>query len=589
MEKAKQEIAEVCRKLSGAALDAELDSNIEGRINNILDAVSAQKMIVPVIGAFSAGKSSMLNTLTGRQVLPEAITPETSIATELYYTAGDEYAEGITPDNNSVKYSIDKMHDLAANAAQYQYARCFLNSPQLKELEPLVLVDMPGFNSPLDQHNKAILNYLNRGCYYVVLSSVEEGTLSSSLIRRLNEIDTVGRKFSVFLSKANLRSSQVVQELQHYYEQQLYDTYDIRVPVKALNNKSASEVAACLKGIDTDALVRELYRNSLLEICQSIIEGLNIQIVASQRNMESIRYAQEEMENSIRTLRQKADADIASMRQRYSSVLVNDLITAVSSGLENSIDEFIESAMRGDRHDLEQRMNEVIRSVLLPALKQKVADINHDIVMDFSSSLEHLDEVMKTSGIMDSYIKDFTDSLQSMFVNSLSDFSIQPQQFQASLQKLSSSAGFNIGSKVVGTAAGITGLVSSVLSPVVGIVIFMLPEIINGLISLFTGGKNSQEQKKRDSIEECLRNRIFPQIKTQLRRELPGILDSEIQQMIQQVQAQYEQRISAQQAELQKAAQSQSLSQEEAYNRKQKLEAARISVQSVSAEISKWR
>ncbi|GAA7008097.1 hypothetical protein ID0154_07670 [Helicobacter pylori] len=41
------------------------------------------------MGNFSAGKSTLLNRFLGKNVLPTAITPETSLATELHYSANE--------------------------------------------------------------------------------------------------------------------------------------------------------------------------------------------------------------------------------------------------------------------------------------------------------------------------------------------------------------------------------------------------------------------------------------------------------------------------------------------------------------------
>lgn len=56
----------------------------------LLEKVLETELVVPVIGAFSAGKSSLLNTLIGQNVLPVGIAPETELATELRYSAEEQ-------------------------------------------------------------------------------------------------------------------------------------------------------------------------------------------------------------------------------------------------------------------------------------------------------------------------------------------------------------------------------------------------------------------------------------------------------------------------------------------------------------------
>ncbi|GAA9047558.1 hypothetical protein HpHA137_10720 [Helicobacter pylori] len=51
----------------------------------LLESIQKQQLVIPVVGNFSAGKSTLLNRFLEKSVLPTAIMPETSLATELHY------------------------------------------------------------------------------------------------------------------------------------------------------------------------------------------------------------------------------------------------------------------------------------------------------------------------------------------------------------------------------------------------------------------------------------------------------------------------------------------------------------------------
>lgn len=55
----------------------------------LLESIQKQQLVIPVVGNFSAGKSTLLNRFLEKSVLPTAITPETSLATELHYSANE--------------------------------------------------------------------------------------------------------------------------------------------------------------------------------------------------------------------------------------------------------------------------------------------------------------------------------------------------------------------------------------------------------------------------------------------------------------------------------------------------------------------
>ncbi len=53
--------------------------------STLLESIQKQQLVIPIVGNFSAGKSTLLNRFLEKSVLPTAITPETSLATELHY------------------------------------------------------------------------------------------------------------------------------------------------------------------------------------------------------------------------------------------------------------------------------------------------------------------------------------------------------------------------------------------------------------------------------------------------------------------------------------------------------------------------
>ena len=63
-------------------------------------AVEKMPLLVPVVGEFSSGKSSLLNKFMGKNILSVAIAPETAVPAELYWSE-DEYDEGVYSDGRT--------------------------------------------------------------------------------------------------------------------------------------------------------------------------------------------------------------------------------------------------------------------------------------------------------------------------------------------------------------------------------------------------------------------------------------------------------------------------------------------------------
>jgi hypothetical protein len=574
---AQRKVIDVCDKVSGKAKEATVSSTIVNAIDALEDTARDCQLVVPVIGAFSSGKSSLINSCLGTKVLPVAITPETSLATELHYSP-DEFIEAVKDDGTVTRYKVEEIRALTEDAANYSYARLYLNNSRLQEIEPLILVDMPGFDSPLDSHNKAIMEYIARGCHYIVLSSVEEGTVTASLRRRLREIDGMGRGFSFFLSKTDLRPKESIDTLVAYFKDNLYADFDYKEPVTPLNTSSAEDVLKVLKNLNADAIFLSLFRDQLVGLCNDVIEGLNLQINASKKDADKVRAAIKEMQDSIVKLQQKADAETQNMQRKYSGGMIGDIVNDVGRALEGAVDELVSVAQAGNQEETSRRLNEIVRSALMVSIKNKLGDVNSQIVTDFSESLKGLDKVMKDLDLDDNYLQGLAEKIQSVFTN-----------YQPPIVNMEEEGG--TGKKNPNLAysykavTGVLSAVTAVLNPVLEVIIIFLPEIIKLFSSLFGQGQQNNQQS---ALRSKFIGEIFPQIKGKIRSELPRQLEEQVGLMIEQVRSQYAEQITRQKAEIDTAIEAKTASIEETAKQQKVLESARIEVQAITSEVMGW-
>ncbi|GAA9397584.1 hypothetical protein UBN25_12350 [Helicobacter pylori] len=158
--------------------------------STLLASVQKQQLVIPVVGNFSLGKSTLLNRFLEKSVLPTGITPETSLATELHYSANERIEAFSNNDEKAESFELNEQsfEVIKENATKYSYLKVYLNNEALKTALPLVFVDMPGFDSPVSSHTHAILEYLERGTHFVILTSVEEGNLTKRMVRELKNL-----------------------------------------------------------------------------------------------------------------------------------------------------------------------------------------------------------------------------------------------------------------------------------------------------------------------------------------------------------------------------------------------------------------
>ncbi len=180
----------------------KLDSN---RIDELALLIDNFEIRLPFIGGFSSGKSSLLNALLEESLLSTEITPETAVAAELRYGSVPKFV-GHKGHGQTITLTREQVED---NQLQMLLPKGWLAielpSTALAEIQPLVLVDMPGWGSGVDAHQRVVDDYASRSLAYAVVASVEEGTLRDSLRRALLELAVQEKPVMLVVTKAHKR------------------------------------------------------------------------------------------------------------------------------------------------------------------------------------------------------------------------------------------------------------------------------------------------------------------------------------------------------------------------------------------------
>lgn len=185
------------------------------------DVEESQFIKVPLVGVFSAGKSSLLNVFTQKTgMLPVDTAPETAVAYEMYYDTNERvelYREG----NKIDTQSLSNIKDLDTKPGDI--AKVYSNSEPIKQLQDkgIILVDMPGIGSGIERHDAAIFNYIDKATAFIVIVDVEQGSLRNSTMTFMQELDKYGIHPVVMVSKIDKKPASDVKEVVEYIQYQM--------------------------------------------------------------------------------------------------------------------------------------------------------------------------------------------------------------------------------------------------------------------------------------------------------------------------------------------------------------------------------
>lgn len=178
------------------------------------------EILVPFIGGFSSGKSSLINTLLGEVLLSTEITPETALPIELRAGKGKQF-KACWPDGRKEKLSQEDL--LEADFPELAAADGWLQAtlPHLRDWPQLVVVDLPGWSSGQSEHERHLDQYLwrlakdhlDKNTLFVVAVGADEGTLRDSVRERLAALDFGNASYLLVLTKSDKRTADDLEQV----------------------------------------------------------------------------------------------------------------------------------------------------------------------------------------------------------------------------------------------------------------------------------------------------------------------------------------------------------------------------------------
>lgn len=264
-----------------------------------------------------------------------------------------------------------------------------MNNEALKNSAPLVFVDMPGFDSPISSHTHAILEHLERGVHFVILTSVEEGNLTKRMVRELKNLLEFDKSLSFILSKTNLRTPSQVEEISHYIQDQIQDHLDLTTHL-IYSNKDNNALLEVSDKIDAEKLFSSLYLKRL--------KFLNSRLQNSLKSViESFDYSKEKALEEIKALDlgvkgiEKTYEKLRANLEEYSSVAVGSVVKKVIEEVREEKPYLASLINKPD--ELNSEIKSITQQSLIKNTKLEIEKINLSFSKDFHAEFENLNKL----------------------------------------------------------------------------------------------------------------------------------------------------------------------------------------------------
>lgn len=481
---------------------------IESKEELVKQLNNSKYIKVPFVGDFSAGKSSLLNSFMGLNLLPTNISPETAVSYELYFSETEKLEV----------WEHDKLKEIAVledisklKVKPGDIVHVYLNNEVIQRLNErgIVIVDMPGIDSGIEAHNDAILNYIQEGTFFVVVVDVEQASLRGSTISFINEIKKYNLPLSILISKIDKKPQSEIEKIKLFIQDQAVRFVGSDVFV-GLSSASAQDLA------DLNVIVNKLDAEKLLYTKLSVyvdayIQGLmleletQIKLTASDKNSfsEKITKLEKEKENSLKRLNEKSQE--AQPLDESTEDILNDIHEALLAKSGYLAQLLFSSS--NDTTQFNAEILSIIRPVLVDSIKREVSEYQEvisDCVKEFALNV---DEILQDKD------NPVLDAAQDVIGNLLGK-DILEAVLKKGLDKLILKLA---GYKGIGT---FLKMLSKVLGPLTMILINILPDILRLIF-----GKSKDE--KIADIQSKLKIKVFGTITEKLRPEIEAVLEQQ--------------------------------------------------------------
>ncbi|GAB6968152.1 dynamin-like GTPase family protein [Komagataeibacter kakiaceti JCM 25156] len=516
--------------IDGSDLSAE-------NLLRLRENITRTEILVPVIGAFNAGKSSLLNAFLGQEILNIGLTPETELATELRFSP-DPYLLAVREDGSSERLPASDITTIKSRAGEFTHLQLYLDNPSLEKFSSLVLVDMPGFGSSLINHNNAIAYYLPRGAFYIVVISIEDGNITNSMMRQLDDLQSYGRGFTFVINKINLRSDEQTDEVAEEIDAQIAYGFTAAHEVVRVGWDGKERLAEILTALDPEKIFRNLFLDQLKDLTHSLLDQINLALMTLKNNQAEAEYTLHELKQGMHRVREKRDSLIAKMHDHEIERTVEHCLSAVDRDLAKVLDELVSAALSSDKESCSRIISEVVRSALTRTVQEQLTVFSRTAISELGNSLNGIGKNIGIFSNDKNWVTNLTDRISrgmqktgeilGNWSNALAERNQKEmERSEQEENRKKDSLLPRLGSRGLVTALMLT---TNIVNPIVELAIIFLPDILN----FFTAGRQKTQLKKR------LLTEVIPATKRQIRDKLPALLDEQIQALIAQISEEFE-------------------------------------------------
>lgn len=473
-----------------------------------------------MVGGFSAGKSALLNKYIGKSILNESQSPETAFASELKFSENERILAVLNDGNIEEVADVNSLSSESEKISNLVY---YVDSENIKLHADYTMVDTPGFDSGLERHNQALMQYISKGTAYILVVDCERGTVSESALNFLNEVINYSTDIAVVITKCDKKIPSEVEKIREYISNLLLANTGMELPVittSIFDEEVVEKLNKLVVGFDAQYLYDKNITSQVDYTKELLVKSLAVIQSSASCDTKTIEEEIAKREEAKNVLLKNIEEKRRKIRSDVRNTMKSTIIADVSSTLESQVNALARVAVTSPDM-LQQRLVEIVRPILIRHIEEYTEISTASFVKGLNvSSLENLGEDINLGETLTNIyekIKDMTDRKMIKLPN---------LGKVGNLADVGSKTG--LGSTLYRSVTSALAITTSAIAPIFELLIVFLPDIINLVRGLFS-------ESKEDKAANAIRKDVIPQVISKLNNELDAPLQEVESQMIEGV------------------------------------------------------
>jgi len=329
-------------------------------------------LILPLVGEFSSGKTTLINSLTDSKKLETATKPTTATIYEVHF--GCERSHATVLDKEGFFSEVDDIAELKNDKLADAIAVTVFDTSS-KVPSSTILVDTPGLSSPDPKHKLTLVNFLPKADALLLVVDINQ-QITKSLTDFIEDMKLSKRPIFLVLTKGDTKSDSEIDAVRKHISE------NCKIPVKNTVVVSASkgnldEFYSLLSCIEKDkkTIIAQVDSQRTKIIADTLAKHIEELMNASSSDEElsaSIRRCQYELDKIKRNIDRLVDSlsdDIEEQgrltARRFEDAIfakLNGLVTGSSKNFDMDAISAINSTTALMTNEYRQKIQELLRS-----------------------------------------------------------------------------------------------------------------------------------------------------------------------------------------------------------------------------------